>query len=171
MEINWLWDSRLGKQAVKKILQDEEHPRFELFMEKLLSRVNEPKIVFRLIDELVFCKHWPLVKRRMEKDRWLSQRVIFWQVIYERIHERLKKRGMKLRHPVLLHISKERLRLAEQIRKIRRRLGYTQSEAAQKLGVIQQYFSRIEGGRENVSLDTLKKIADAFGRRLIIRLV
>lgn len=170
MRINWLWDSRLDEKKVKKILEDENHPKFNLYTEKLLSRVSDPGVVFDFISELSFCKKWPGIKRRMRRDRWLRDRVIFWQTMYERVYEKLKEKGIKIRAPEEIKIPQERLMLAHQIRDIRVRLGYTQKDIAKKLGVIQQYISRIESGHENVSVDTLKRIADVFGRKLVVNL-
>lgn len=170
MRINWLWDSRIGETEVKKILKDENHPKFDLYAEKLLSRVSDPKMVFSIVDKVTFCKRWPGIKKRLNKDRWLKDRVVFWQTIYERIHERLKKEGIKIRQPQEIKVPPERIKLAQQIRQIRLRLGYTQKDLARKLGVIQQYISKIENGRENVSVDTLARIADAFGKGLVIKL-
>ena len=41
---------------------------------------------------------------------------------------------------------------------------------AKKLGVIQQYISKIENGHENFSVDTLARIADVLGKGLVIKL-
>jgi len=171
MRINWLWDSRLDEKAVKKVLEDESNPRFNLYAEKLLSRVSDPGIVFGFISEIGFCKKWPVIKKRMKRDQWIRDRVIFWQTIYERVHERLKEQGIKIRQPDEIKIPQERMRLAHQIRDIRLKLGYTQKDIAKKLGVIQQYISKIESGHENVSVDTLKRIADVFGRKVVVKLV
>ncbi len=170
MKINWLWDSRLGENKVRKILKDEDHPKFEIYAEKLFSRVSDPKIAFSIIDKVTFCKKWSNIKKRMRKDRWLEDRVVFWQTIYERVHERLKERGIKIRAPQEVKIPLERIKLAQQIRDIRIKSGYTQKDIAKKLGVIQQYISKIECGRENVSVDTLKRIADVFDKRLVVKL-
>ena len=171
MKVNWLWDSRLDEKAVVKILKDENHPKFNIYAEKLFSRVSDPVIVFDFISETGFCKKWPVIKKRMKRDRWIRDRVIFWQTIYERVHERLKEQGIKIREPQEVEISRERIRLAHEIRAIRMKLGYTQKDVAKKLGVIQQYISKIESGHENISVDTLKRIADVFGRRIVIKLV
>lgn len=170
MKINWLWDSRLSEEKVKKILKDENHPKFDIYAERLFSRVSDPKMVFKIVDKVTFCKKWPSIKRRVRKDRWLKDRVIFWQTIYERVQERLKMGGIKIREPQQEEVPPERVELAQQIRNIRIRLGYTQKELAKKLGVIQQYISKIESGRENVSVDTLKRIADVLSKRLVIKL-
>jgi len=170
METNWLWDSRLDKRGVEGLLRDENHPKFDIYAEKLLSRTSDPAMVFGLIDELVFCRKWPSLKKRMRKDRWLGNRIAFWQTIYERVHEKLSKQGVKIRQTIKAKIPQERMKLAKQIRNLREKLGYTQQDFAKKLGVIQQYVSKIEGGHENVSIDALKRIADAFGRKLVVRL-
>lgn len=170
MRINWLWDSRLSEKEVRKILKDEGHPKFDIYAGKLLSRVSDPGVVFDVIDEEAFCKRWPRIKRKMGRDRWLVNRIVFWQTMYERVYERLKERGIRIREPQDMKIPPERMELAQQIRDIRMKLGYTQKDVAKRLGVIQQYISKIETGHENVSVDTLKRIADVLDKRLVIRL-
>lgn len=170
MRTNWLWDSRLGESEVREILKNENHPKFDIYAEKLFSRVNEPKMAFTMVDKVTFCKKWQSIKKRMRKDRWLRDRVLFWQTIYERIYEGLKESGIKIRSVQKTDIPAQRLKLSKQIRDIRMKLGYTQGHIAKRLGVIQQYISKIETGRENVSVDTLTRIAGAFHKRLVIEL-
>ena len=170
MKINWLWDSRTRENKAREILKDEHHPEFNIYAEKLFSRVNNPKAAFDIVDKVTFCKKWPGIKKRMKKDRWLTDRVGFWQTIYERVLEGLKEQGIKMREPRKVKIPPERMKLAQEIRDMRVELGYTQKDMAKRLGVIQQYISKIESGHENFSVDTLKRIADVFGRRLVIGL-
>lgn len=170
VKINWLWDTMLDEKEVRKILKDMDHPKFDIYAERLLSRVSDPKMVFGIIDEVTFCRKWPAIKRRIRKDQWLKDRVVFWQTIYERACERLREQGIRIREPQDAEISPERMKVAREIRNIRIESEYTQKEIAEKLGVIQQYISRIENGHENVSVDTLKRIADVFNKRLIIEL-
>jgi len=170
VKINWLWDSRTKESKVREILKDGNHPKFDIYAEKLFSRVNDPKMVFDIVDKVTFCKKWPGIKKRMRKDRWLTERVGFWQAIYERVLEGLKEQGVKIREPREVEISAERIKLAREIKDIRVELGYTQKDMAKKLGVIQQYISKIENGYENFSVDTLKRIADVFDRKLVIGL-
>jgi len=169
MKINWLWDSHLSEAEVRKIIRDGDNPRFNIYAQKLFSRVNDPKVAFAIIDEITFCRKWPVIKRQMQKDRWLSNRLVFWQTIYERILERFKKQGIKIRQFHGMAVPPEREGIAQQIKDLRLNLGYTQKELAEKLGVIQQYISKIENGRENISVGTLKKIADALDKRLIVK--
>jgi DNA-binding XRE family transcriptional regulator len=170
MKINWLWDSRTKESKVREILKDENHPKFDIYAEKLFSRVNDPKVAFDIVDKVTFCKKWPGIKKRMRKDRWLTERVGFWQTIYDCVLEGLKKQGVKIREPREVEISAERIKLAREIKDIRVELGYTQKDMAKKLGVIQQYISKIENGYENFSVDTLKRIADVFDKRLVVAL-
>jgi len=170
MKTNWLWDSRLEENEIRKILKDADGPRFYSYAEKLFSRISDPKMAFSIIDKVTFCKKWPNIKKRMKKDRWLKDRVIFWQTIYEQVHEGLKGCGIKLREPREVKIPSERMKLAQQIRGIRMESGYTQEGIAKKLGTVQQYVSKIENGYENLSVDALTRIADVLGKGLIIKL-
>lgn len=170
MKINWLWDSVLSAAEARKILKNENHPKFDMYAERLFSRVSDPKMVFDIVDRTTFCKKWPGIKKRMGKDQWLKERVAFWQTIYERVYEKLKEEGIKIRQPQVEKIPTERMELARKIRDTRIRLGYTQNGIAKKLGVIQQFISKIENGHENLSVGTLKRIADAFGKRIVVDL-
>ena len=54
--------------------------------------------------------------------------------------------------------------IAERLRSIRKRLGYTQREAALAAGMSPQYLSDLETGRiRNPSLETLERLAQAYG--------
>ena len=169
MKINWLWDSQLSEAEVRKIVKDENNPKFNIYVQKLFSRVNDPKIAFDIIDEITFLRKWPIIKKQMQKDRWLNNRLIFWQTIYERVLERFKKKGIKIRKFQSTAVSPEMEKIAQQIKDVRLNLGYTQKDLAEKLGVIQQYISKIENGHENISIDALKKVADALEKKLIVK--
>lgn len=53
----------------------------------------------------------------------------------------------------------------------RDRAGFTQKELAAKSGLTQSNISNIEKGTTRPTIDSLKKIADATGRRLVIQFV
>jgi len=95
-----------------------------------------------------------VINERVQKDTWAKGKADFWQIFYEKV----------------ISISPERRSIAEQIKNIRIQLGYTQTEMAEKLGVIQQFISRLETGRENLTVDTLKRIAELLGKQLTIHL-
>ncbi len=56
----------------------------------------------------------------------------------------------------------------ELVSQVREELGYTQKELAQKCGLTQANISNIEKGTSHPTIETLKKIADATGKRLVI---
>ncbi|MCK5706657.1 MAG: helix-turn-helix transcriptional regulator [Candidatus Aureabacteria bacterium] len=105
----------------------------------------------------------------MIKDRWLKDKIFLWQTIYESILEQLKIEGIKLRQPSKIKLSYQIRDVAKQIRDTRMKAGLKQVDLAKKLGVIQQYISKIETGRENCSIETLKQIADALNKNLTIK--
>ena len=53
---------------------------------------------------------------------------------------------------------------AMEIRKLRKRLKLTQNDLAKKMKVKRELVSRVESGRQNVTLETLYKIAEATGK-------
>ena len=61
--------------------------------------------------------------------------------------------------------------LRELIVTTRNFLDITQNQLAKKSGVSQSNISKIEGGNYQPSIATLKKIADALGKRLVIDFV
>jgi transcriptional regulator with XRE-family HTH domain len=55
------------------------------------------------------------------------------------------------------------MRVNEKIRQLREKLGITQKELAQKVGVDQTTISYYEAGKRSITVDMLQKIADALG--------
>lgn len=156
MKVHWLWDTRLPETRVRKILKNEKNPRFYIYAEKLFSRLSSPKEAFNYVSKETFRKTWPVIKQRVEKDVWAKNKAEFWQNVYEKA---TRDTG----------VLTERMSIAQQIKNTRIQMGYTQKEMAKELGVIQQYVSKVEAGRENLSIDTLKRIADVLQRKLVIQ--
>jgi DNA-binding XRE family transcriptional regulator len=58
------------------------------------------------------------------------------------------------------------------IRDARKKSGFTQKEFAARMGVSQQVISRLEKGEvDNPTIDTLCKIADVAGKKLVVEFV
>jgi ribosome-binding protein aMBF1 (putative translation factor) len=58
------------------------------------------------------------------------------------------------------------------IRDTRKKAGLTQKEFAHRMGVSQQVVSRLENGEvDNPTIDTLSKIADVAGKKLVVEFV
>lgn len=53
--------------------------------------------------------------------------------------------------------------LGQKIKELRLRAGYSQEELASKANLHRTYMSDIERGERNVSVENIKKIADALG--------
>ena len=60
--------------------------------------------------------------------------------------------------------------LAKQLRAARRALGLTQKELAAIIGVTRQVITRIESGTQNVTIETVQKIAWALNYDFTIEL-
>ncbi len=97
----------------------------------------------------------------------------------KKIREAIKK-GQLISHKDVLKtfslkdrkIIKERARyfaLRAEIRKVRSRAKLSQRELAEKMDVKREFISRIEGGEQNVTLETLTKIATAVGKELTLK--
>ena len=63
--------------------------------------------------------------------------------------------------------AQARLAVALEIAREREKAGLSQRELAAKLKTTQSVVSRIESGRQNVSLELLQRIAEAFGKRRV----
>lgn len=56
------------------------------------------------------------------------------------------------------------LRAAMELRKLRKQLHLSQESLAKKMSVKREFVSRIESGKQNVTLETLYRIADVTGK-------
>lgn len=167
MNKDWLWDRKISLPEVKKILKDPLHENFVLFASLLLTRKNNPKEVFvEYVDPLVFCKNWPKIKKAMRKDKWNNKRVVFWQAIYENLIEGYRKKGISFRERKKVAVIDICRKVGEQIREIRKAEGLSQKELAKRIGVSQQLISRIEKGKENISLAALNNVLKALNKSI-----
>ena len=172
MNRDWLWDRKVTNGEVKRILKNPQHRNFVLFASLLLTRKNNPKDIFGdYIDPLIFCRNWFVIKKSMRKDKWNSKRVIFWQIIYEKLIERYRKKGIRIREEQKIPVIAVCKKVGEQIREVRKAEGLSQKALAKKIGTSQQLISRIEKGKENASLVTLDNVLKALGKNLDITFV
>lgn len=54
---------------------------------------------------------------------------------------------------------------AIELRKLRKKLKLSQSQLARKMDVKREFISRIESGQQNITLETLYRIAEATGKK------
>ena len=57
---------------------------------------------------------------------------------------------------------------AMELRKMRRKLKLSQTELAKRMEVKREFISRIESGQQNITLETLYRIAEATGKKFEI---
>ena len=57
--------------------------------------------------------------------------------------------------------------IGETVEQMRLEKGWTQEELADKIGSSQSAIHRIEKGRQNVSLETIKRLSEAFGSQIL----
>jgi len=172
MKEDWLWDRKIKYSEAQCILKDPKDKRFILMASLLLARKHDTKEVFKHhLDPFLFCRHWMSIKRKMREDRWNQSRIIFWQAIYEKLLDRYQKKGVKFRK-VKNTVKDELCKvIGKEIRNIRIRQGLSQKELAKKIGISQQLVSRVEKGRENISMLTLKKISKALSKKIEINFI
>lgn len=162
MKKDWLWDRDLN---IEEIFGDEKHPRYISTAALLLARKNSAKEVFsEYIKPLVFYKNWLKIKKLMRQDQWNNPRIDYWQAIYEKLGEKYKAGGLKLRQPKM---SSNKLikNIGQQIKAARIKKGFTQKKFATHIGITQQWLSKIEKGQENITLLTLIRLCRALGMK------
>ncbi len=60
------------------------------------------------------------------------------------------------------------LKAAMEVRKLRKQMHLSQEQLAKKISVKRTFVSRVESGRQNVTLETLYRIAQATGKRFTL---
>lgn len=61
------------------------------------------------------------------------------------------------------------LKAAIALRKLRKKLKFSQQELAKKMRVEREFISRIENGRQNITLETFYRIAEATNKKFIFQ--
>jgi len=168
----WLWDRKTTDAKARKILRNPGSREFITYAALLLSRIGRPKEALKnYIDPLVLCKHWASIKREMRRDNWNDARIVYWQVVYEYLLEKYRREGIVFRKEALPAKNPLCKETGSKLSEIRREQGLSQKEMAKKMGISQQLISRIEKGRENISVSTLANMAHALNRKIKISFV
>lgn len=167
--ISIYWDKNINKEEARNILKDESNLRFVEFASLLLARTNKPKSVFNnYLSKEIFINNWAKIKRRMRENKWNDRRIIFWDEIYRAVRKNSNIKVYRELKERPLDVDPEIQIICNQIKDNRKKSGLTQTELARKAKLSQQTISFVEQGYINVSLKTLKKIANALNLRLIL---
>lgn len=156
---NWYWDLRIPYPKIREILKREDDPRFPWLAGTLLGRVQDPKQVFELITPAAFCRRYKAIENEIKSDEWTKEKAAFWKVTYLRLSKELQEKGEKIRKPEVIELDDFDRVLIEKVKQCRESALMSQAELARFMGYSQQYISGVEKGREKISLDLLKKLA------------
>ena len=61
--------------------------------------------------------------------------------------------------------------LAQTLKEERLRAGLTQEQLAEKIGTKKTYISRLENGKADIQLNTLFRIFEGLGRRVVLKIL
>lgn len=59
------------------------------------------------------------------------------------------------------------LKAAMELKKLRKDLKISQNELARKMKVKREFISRIESGEQNITIETLNRVAEATGKEFV----
>lgn len=156
---NWHWDIHLPEAKILGILAREDDPRFPRIAGALVSRIDDPKDVFKLITPLAFCRRWRAIEQAITSDAWTREKTAFWKATYLRLSKELREKGEKIRQAETISMDPFDKELIAKIRACREQALMTQQELAGFMGCNQQFISNIEKGRQKPNLDFLKKLS------------
>lgn len=152
----------LNPKAIKeteKIIKDPEHPRFVEKFFNILSRCDNPKVVFSIISKEKFVEVWPRVRKYWTKKAQALDFKSWWETVYEKIAKKHKK--------FIGTPSKQLLKIGQLIREERLKKNLTQRDLAQLTGISQSDISLIELGKKNITLLTLLQLAKVLNIKKI----
>ena len=163
------WDKKITKDEARKVFRDENHPRFIEYAALFLSRMNEPKAVFKeYIDKKTFCRQWRRIKPKMRENKWNDTRIIFWDEVYRVALKHFNKDDLAIPKEHKKAADPDISQIGQKIKKARKAKGWTQAKLAEQTEFSQQTISLVESGYINVSFLTLKKIVDVLGLKISV---
>jgi transcriptional regulator with XRE-family HTH domain len=165
MNRDWLWDSSLSDNDVVSILSDIKNPEFIPLTAKLLSRKGDAKEVFAdFIKREDFLASWLRIRNEMKKNQWGRPKIHYWSAIYHELKKYKDILQVKEHMPQFdSSITARCAEIGSRIKREREEKHLTQKAFAQKLRVSQQLISKIESGRQNVSIGVLQHISQTLG--------
>ena len=173
--MDWLWDKNIDEQQVKTVLSNIKDQKFISYAALLLSRKNSAREVFSsFITRENFFVSWNRIKKQMRRNAWNDPRIEYWQAIYDTLKEKMPElKELKVpasaaqfgasELPMSVSVFSISREIGSKIKLLREQSGLTQKDLAKKLNISQQIISRIEKGKQNVSVETLSSICAALG--------
>lgn len=175
---DWMPDS-LSEASVRSVLDDPGHEQFTVLAAKLLEATEDLDEVTRWLDRSLLVRHFRRIRSSMGRTGTAGRRLRYWE---RRLSEGEPgdDRPRDLDQRELLTDARDEevddsgpsssVQVGETIRRLRERKGLTQAELGDRLGVSRQAISKVEQGRENVTVRRLERIMRALNYRLRFRL-
>jgi DNA-binding XRE family transcriptional regulator len=162
MQNDWLWDRNINLKQARRILANPQDGKFAELAALLLSRQNSAREVFSgYLTKGDFTINWNRIKKEMRKNSWNDPRIEYWQAIYEKLRPRFAlPKNAQAEGKVISDFCHD---FGEKIEAARKNKSLTQGEIAKMLGISQQIISRIESGKQNITLMTLFSLCKALG--------
>lgn len=167
---NWYWDLNMPLKKIKQILAREDDPRFPRLAGTLLSRVQDSKQVFNLITPTAFCRRFQAIENEIKSDEWAKEKAAFWKATYLRLSKELQEKGEKIRKPEVIELDAFDRALVEKVIQCRKAAVMSQKELAKFMGCSQQFISGVETGREKITVEFLKKLAQVTGCKINVEI-
>lgn len=160
MIAKYFWD--LHDAALKetaRIVRHPQHPMFPQRMVILLSRCDTPKALFAIVPRRTFIESWPRIRTYWAKRARQSEARDWWETLYERLVERDRQTAITVKGGSPAGFRT----LGRLVREARLAKGLSQRQVAFRVGMSQPDISRVEEGRQNVTLSTLMRLGKVLG--------
>jgi DNA-binding Xre family transcriptional regulator len=145
----WGLKAKALKETLQ-ILKDPRNPKFLPRIFTLLSRCDKPKELFSLMSRGQFVETWPALRRYWLKIGQAQDFRFWWESIYEQLTSNQKRKpGAAI---------KELQSVGKIIMTTRQAKGLSQGDLAELSGIRQPDISKIEKGKENITLVTLIRL-------------
>ena len=156
----YFWDLNRGSlRETEKILKNPRHPRFSAKMVTFLSRCDKPRELYTVLPKKKFIESWPKIRSYWMKIDRRSTFRDWWQTIYEELLGESRKKRQRVIGKTPAFFSK----LGIQVRQARIRKGLSQEQLALTIGMKQPDVSKIEEGKNNMTLNTLMRLCKILG--------
>lgn len=173
---DWMPDS-LSPRTVREVLDDPGHEQFPVLAARLLESTEDLDEVTRYLDRDILARHFRRIRISMGRTGEARVRRHYWE---RRLDEGIVDSGEVSREgeqTSLLSGATDRssesesgpssaVQVGRTIRRLRERQGLTQAELGERLNVTRQAISKVEQGRENVTVERLQRIMRALNYRL-----
>lgn len=139
----------------KRILKDPQNPLFSRRAFAILSRTNDAKEVFAIINKNNFIQKWPNIRNYWIKTSEAPDFRAWWETVYEK----LAGKSISLQNEEYTRIFRK---TGAAVKHARIEKEWTQHDLARQTGIPQPDISLIEQGKKNITLSTLARISKAL---------